>query len=98
MRVAREAAGISLRAMAARTYYSKPYLSLIETGQRPVPSGVVVAYERVLGTDFERLQVVARAPASVDTAALDVLVEHRIRGGAARWSSVAVRARDRSDQ
>ncbi|MGO4617943.1 helix-turn-helix domain-containing protein [Nocardia sp. 2YAB30] len=75
LRAAREAAGISLRAMAERTYYGKTYLSLIETGQRPVPAGVAAAYERVLGADLERLTAVARTPASVDTAALsDVAV------------------------
>lgn len=75
MRAAREAAGISLRAMAERSYYSRAYLSLIETGQRPVPAGVVAAYERVLGADLERLTVVARAPASVGITALsDVAV------------------------
>ncbi|GAA5066524.1 helix-turn-helix domain-containing protein [Nocardia callitridis] len=70
MRAAREAAGISLRAMAERSYYSKAYLSLIETGRRPVPAGVVAAYERVLGTGVERLTTVARTPARVDAAAL----------------------------
>lgn len=70
LRAAREAAGISLRAMAERTFYSKAYLSLIETGQRPAPAGVTAAYERVLGADLERLTVVARTPASVDAAAL----------------------------
>ncbi|MEV4128958.1 helix-turn-helix transcriptional regulator [Nocardia sp. NPDC049707] len=75
LRAAREAAGISLRAMAERSYYSKAYLSLIETGQRPVPAGVSAAYERVLGTDLERLTVVARTPTTVDTTALsDVAV------------------------
>ncbi|WP_174185274.1 helix-turn-helix domain-containing protein [Nocardia barduliensis] len=75
LRAAREAVGISLRGMAERTYYGKTYLSLIETGQRPVPAGVVAAYERVLGADLGRLTAVARTPASVDTAALsDVAV------------------------
>ncbi|MEV6139208.1 helix-turn-helix transcriptional regulator [Nocardia sp. NPDC051990] len=75
LRAARETAGISLRAMAERSYYSKAYLSLIETGQRPVPAGVSAAYERILGTDLERLTVVARTPTSVDTTALsDVAV------------------------
>ncbi|MEV6319848.1 helix-turn-helix transcriptional regulator [Nocardia sp. NPDC051787] len=75
LRSAHEAAGISLRAMAERTYYSKAYLSLIETGQRPIPAGVAAAYERVLGADLDRLTAAARTPASVDSAALsDVAV------------------------
>lgn len=49
LRAAREAAGISLRAMASRTHYSKPYLSLVETGKRAATTEVVRAYERVLG-------------------------------------------------
>ncbi|WP_169541841.1 helix-turn-helix domain-containing protein [Nocardia jiangxiensis] len=71
MRAAREAAGISVRAMAERTFYSRSYLSAIETGQRPVPAGVSAAYERVLGTtDLGRLTVAARSASSVDAGAL----------------------------
>lgn len=71
LRAAREAAGISLRKMAERTFYSKAYLGLIETGQRPVPAGVSAAYERVLGTtDLGRLTSAARSPAHVDPNAL----------------------------
>ncbi|MGK8553226.1 helix-turn-helix domain-containing protein [Nocardia gipuzkoensis] len=70
LRAARETAGISLRAMAERTYYSPAYLSLIESGKRPVPVGVVAAYERVLGADLDRLTAVARSPASVDATTL----------------------------
>lgn len=75
LRAARETAGISLRAMAERTYYSPAYLSLIESGKRPVPAGVAAAYERVLGADLDRLTAVARSPASVDAMTLaDVAV------------------------
>ncbi|WP_280249454.1 helix-turn-helix domain-containing protein [Nocardia abscessus] len=76
LRAAREAAGISLRGMAERTFYSKTYLGLIETGQRPVPAGVTAAYERVLGTtDLGRLTAAARSPASADPGILsDVAV------------------------
>jgi hypothetical protein len=35
--------------MAARTHYTKPYLSLVETGKRSATVDVVSAYERVLG-------------------------------------------------
>ncbi|WP_454194316.1 helix-turn-helix domain-containing protein [Nocardia sp. Marseille-Q1738] len=70
LRAAREAAGISLRAMAERTYYSKAYLGLIETGQRPIAAAVVTAYENVLGSNLERLTAAAKSPASVDTNAL----------------------------
>ncbi len=49
LRDARNAAGISLCVMATRTHYSKPYLSMVETGKRAATTGVVKAYERVLG-------------------------------------------------
>ena len=49
LRAAREAAEMSLSAMASRVHYSKPYLSMVETGQRDATADVVGAYERVLG-------------------------------------------------
>jgi transcriptional regulator with XRE-family HTH domain len=49
LRAARNAAGISLCVMATRTHYSKPYLSMVETGKRVATTDVVEAYERVLG-------------------------------------------------
>ncbi|HXT45191.1 MAG TPA: helix-turn-helix transcriptional regulator [Pseudonocardiaceae bacterium] len=49
LRVARNAAGISLCVMATRTHYSKPYLSMVETGKRAATTDVIKAYERVLG-------------------------------------------------
>jgi transcriptional regulator with XRE-family HTH domain len=49
MRAARKAAGMSLSVMASRTHYSKPYLSMVETGRREATPDVVDAYERVLG-------------------------------------------------
>lgn len=71
LRVAREAAGITLRAMAERTFYSAGYLSLIENGQRRAPAGVATAYERVLGTtDLGRLSTAARSASSADAGTL----------------------------
>lgn len=49
LRAARRTAGISLSLMAARTHYSKSYLSLVENGRRAATTDVVDAYERVLG-------------------------------------------------
>lgn len=49
LRATRDAAGISLSVMATRTHYSKPYLSMVETGKRAATTDVVKAYERVLG-------------------------------------------------
>ncbi|GAA4864254.1 helix-turn-helix transcriptional regulator [Saccharopolyspora cebuensis] len=49
LRAAREAAGLSLGRMALRTHFARSYLSMIETGKRPVVRAVVLAYEQVLG-------------------------------------------------
>ncbi|MGH3800272.1 MAG: helix-turn-helix domain-containing protein [Pseudonocardiaceae bacterium] len=49
LRAARNAADISLSVMASRTHYSKPYLSMVETGRRAATRDVVSAYERALG-------------------------------------------------
>lgn len=49
LREARNAAGITLCVMATRTHYSKPYLSMVETGKRAATTDVIKAYERVLG-------------------------------------------------
>jgi transcriptional regulator with XRE-family HTH domain len=47
LRWIREAAGLSLAGMAARTNYSRPYLGLVETGRRAALPAVVQAYENV---------------------------------------------------
>lgn len=49
LRAAREAAELSLSAMAARTHYSKALLGLLETGQRQVRPEHVRAYADALG-------------------------------------------------
>ncbi|MFD8099753.1 helix-turn-helix domain-containing protein [Nocardia fluminea] len=49
LRAAREAAGLSLSAMAARAYLSKPLLGMLETGQRRIRPEHVAAYVAVLG-------------------------------------------------
>jgi transcriptional regulator with XRE-family HTH domain len=56
LRAAREAAGVSLAAMAARTHYSKPLLGLLETGKRTVKSEHVEAYGRALNISIEILR------------------------------------------
>jgi transcriptional regulator with XRE-family HTH domain len=55
LREARQAAKISLSAMAARTHYSKPYLSQIENGRRTVQPEHVTAYSRALGVPVASL-------------------------------------------
>jgi transcriptional regulator with XRE-family HTH domain len=49
LRAAREAAGLSLSGMAARTHYSKPLLGLLETGQRTLKPEHIQAYADALG-------------------------------------------------
>ena len=49
LRSARERAGISLNGMARQAHFTKSYLSVVETGKRPVTAEVVAAYKHVLG-------------------------------------------------
>ncbi|WP_309230494.1 helix-turn-helix transcriptional regulator [Nocardia sp. SYP-A9097] len=49
LRAAREAAGLSLSAMATRTHYSKPLLGMLENGQRQIRPEHVSAYADALG-------------------------------------------------
>lgn len=53
LRTAREAAGLSLNRLADLTHYSKPLLSLLETGRRTVSAAHVAAYESVLGVRID---------------------------------------------
>lgn len=65
LRAAREAAGLSLAQMAARTCYGKSYLGNVETGKRRATADVVLAYERALGEDMERRDLLTGLAASV---------------------------------
>jgi transcriptional regulator with XRE-family HTH domain len=77
LRRAREAAGLSLSGMARRTGYSRSYLGNAETGIRPVTPGLIRAYERVLGDDVNRRQLLVGAVSSflVGGAASDIAVD-----------------------
>jgi transcriptional regulator with XRE-family HTH domain len=55
LRDAREAAKVSLAAMAARTHYSKSLLALLETGRRRIHPEHVLAYARTLHVPVESL-------------------------------------------
>jgi transcriptional regulator with XRE-family HTH domain len=59
LRSAREAAGLSLAALANRTFYSKGYLANVETGRRHATPDVIAAYERELGGDVDRRELLA---------------------------------------
>jgi transcriptional regulator with XRE-family HTH domain len=54
LRIAREAAGLSLSEVAGRTHYTRGHLSNVETGKRAASPDVVLAYERVLGESMDR--------------------------------------------
>ncbi len=86
LRAAREAAKISLAAMATRTHFSKAYLGLIETGKRPATADVVKAYERVLGVgglgdDVDRRRFLGVAAAVAVNAKLAAEVTASIASG-----------------
>ncbi|MBT8228515.1 MAG: helix-turn-helix transcriptional regulator [Dactylosporangium sp.] len=75
LRQARQAAGVSLSAMAARTHYSKSYLGNVETGRRAATVDVVLAYEHALGGDVDRRTLLTGAAAgAVATTAVSELV------------------------
>lgn len=65
LRAAREAARLSLAALARRTQYSKGYLANVESGQRRVTPAVAVAYERALGDEMERRGLLTGLAATV---------------------------------
>lgn len=77
LRAARDTGGLSLARMAQRTHFTKSYLSMVETGKRPLPADVIAAYEQVLGVplanapgDPVRLAhewLVAESPLAVQT-------------------------------
>jgi transcriptional regulator with XRE-family HTH domain len=54
LRQAREDAGLSLAALAARTHFSRGHLANVENGRRTPTPDVVLAYERALGDDVHR--------------------------------------------
>ena len=65
LREAREQAGLSLSGMAKRTGYSRGYIGNVETGTRPVTPDTIRAYERVLGEDLKRRQLLVGSIAAL---------------------------------
>lgn len=65
LREAREAAGISLSAMAALTHFTKGHLSNVENGRRKATPEIVLAYERVLGDRVDRRGLLTGVAAGV---------------------------------
>ena len=80
LKQAREHAGLSLAGMAKRSGYSRGYIGNVERGIRPVTPAFIRAYERVLGDDLKRRQVLlggiaALASASAPDAAVSIANE-----------------------
>ncbi len=65
LREAREAAGISLSAMATRAHFTKGHLSNVEKGRRKATPEVVLAYEQVLGDSVDRRGLLTGVAAGV---------------------------------
>jgi transcriptional regulator with XRE-family HTH domain len=65
LREAREQAGLSLSGIAKRTGYSRSYLGNVETGVRPVTPDLIKAYERALGDDVKRRQLIVGSVAAL---------------------------------
>jgi transcriptional regulator with XRE-family HTH domain len=65
LRLAREAAGVSLSGMAARTNFSKSYLGNVETGRRAATPDVILAYEQALGDAVQRRGVLTGLAAGI---------------------------------
>ena len=66
LRSAREAAGVSLAALARRTHYSKALLGHLETGERAVKPEHVTAYAQALDVPVSRLYTGAESGLSFD--------------------------------
>jgi transcriptional regulator with XRE-family HTH domain len=82
LRQAREQAGLSLSGMANRCGYSRSYLGNVETGVRAVTPDLTRAYERVLGEDLKRRQLLlgsisALAASSAPDAAVSIASDVR---------------------
>ena len=78
LRLAREAAGLSLDAMARCTYLSKDYLANVETGKRKATPAVIRAYQAALGDDVNRRQLLMALLAGAATPAASVDVIGRV--------------------
>src|SRR5690349_10804720 len=50
LRAARQASGLSLDGLAARTNFSKSYLGNVEAGRRRVTAEIAAAYDAAVGT------------------------------------------------
>ncbi|WP_273944624.1 helix-turn-helix domain-containing protein [Kutzneria chonburiensis] len=92
LRAAREAAGLSLSALARRTTYAKGYLGQLETGKRRVLEEHVRAYEVALGLSVDVMASRFRpttsvTPADVSAALAEARVVEEVSG--ARGLSLA---------
>lgn len=70
LRQLRESERIGLRRLAARTLYSPSYLSMIETGSRPVTPDVITVYQQALGVSLDDEDVNRRSMLKLSAVAL----------------------------
>lgn len=70
LRRTRQAAGLSLAGMAKRTGFSRSYLGNAETGERAVTPALIRAYERVLGEDVNRRELLIGAISTLAAAGI----------------------------
>lgn len=66
LRSVRRSAGLSLDSLAARTNFSKPYLSNVEAGRRRVTAEIAEAYDAALGTGGLLAKLLADPPGEPD--------------------------------
>ena len=91
LRSVRRASGVSLDVLAARTNFSKPYLSNVEGGRRRVTPEMAQAYDAALGTGGLLVRLLAGGPdapvgRAAETIRLRRLTEELASGrGSAVW-------------
>jgi transcriptional regulator with XRE-family HTH domain len=89
LRVAREAADITLSAMAARTNFTIGHLSNVEAGRRTASALLVAAYERELGVPVDRRSFLVLPTVLSQTASNAERLFSHVESDAARAERVA---------
>lgn len=91
LRTAREAAGLSLAAVAGKANYDRTYLHMLETGRRRVQAKHVAAYEEALGVKINPSPGrVTSTDVDMLSQATDVLTSLGLRHGGITVSEMAV--------
>src|SRR5262249_53520673 len=80
LRSVRQAAGLSLDVLAARTNFSKPYLSNVEAGRRRVTPEIAEAYDTAIGTGGLLARMLAGEPGAAIGREAELTVLRRMTG------------------